>query len=129
MATKIIKASDILKVKGFTPAPFDTAGFAAAVQGFFLKPDTPPHAKFLIKPYRFSDAGVEPPGGFISTYPDDDASGVRWMLPPLGFAIALKEGRAAIIDEPYFNNAVALLRMYGYIVSRPKGGIYTVTLV
>lgn len=129
MATKIIKASDILKTKGFAPAPFDTAGFAAAVQEFFLNPDTPPHAKFLIKTFRFSDAGVEPPGSFISTCPDYDAGGVRWMTSPLGFAVALKEGRAAIIDEPYFKNAVALLRMYGYIVSRPKGGIYTVTLV
>ena len=66
--TKLVRAQDILKEKGFKASPFDTSAFQNAVVEFFRENDM--SAKLTIRTMRFLDyknAPKEPL--FISTVP------------------------------------------------------------
>lgn len=147
--SKIIRAQDILKRKGYATPRFDTAGFQSAVASFFENHDV--SASLTVFPCRFLDYENTPSSGFHActeyTAKTPDEFGVSrdgkffydYPLPPflggrfgtlgytdeIGFPYIL-------VDEPYTTNAVGLLKLCGFIVSRKHKvfGIpcYTVTL-
>lgn len=55
--TKIIKASEILRKKGYKQGKFDTNGFINTVGQFFLDHDI--SSKLLLIPFRFLDVEVD----------------------------------------------------------------------
>jgi len=149
MTTKIIRAQDILKRKGYTPPTFNTAGFQAAVASFFESSGV--SARLTVFCLRFLDYEDTPQSGFHActeyTAKTPDEFGISrdgkffydYPLPPflrsrignlrsdeIGFPYIL-------VDEPYVTNAVALLKMLGFVVSRKRRAFgvpcYTVTLV
>lgn len=147
MATrKLLRAQDILARKGFAPPAFDTMGFQAAVTDFFLKSAV--SARITVFSVRFLDYADAPAAGFhacteyTSRVADSfarDGYFYDYPLPPflggrfgtlgytdeIGFPYVL-------VDEPYVANALGLLKMLGFIVSRKHRtfGIpaYTVTI-
>nr|DAE09178.1 MAG TPA: hypothetical protein [Siphoviridae sp. ctZro7] len=139
--TKFVRAQDILKEKGFKAPPFDTAGFQNAVVEFFQKNDV--SARLSIISVRFLDYEGAPACGFAAStegvYNDYLGPGFdKYIFPHfLGRYFGGFEEYACspyiIVDEPYVTNAVALLKMAGFIVSRKhkqlKHHAYTVTLV
>lgn len=142
--TKFVRAQDILKEKGFKAPPFDTAGFQNAVVEFFRKNDV--SVKLAIFGVRFVDYEGTPKCGFsdcsqynscetwwdgrkIFNYDLPDYLDCRiGYLTTTGFSSPF-----FIVDEPYLTNAVALLKMAGFIVGRKRraGGVptYDITLV
>lgn len=194
--TKLVRAQDILKEKGFKASPFDTSAFQNAVVEFFRDNDV--SAKLTIRTMRFLDyknAPKEPL--FISTVPvvthyvvneeewdeeedihdemikyytvnieriengkktvsrsyiseeDLDCEHPReWDEYEYPFPQFMRDiinldsagSPFIVIDEPYATNAIGLLKMLGFIVSRKrkswlgrykelKHHAYTVTLV
>lgn len=139
--TKFVRAQDILKEKGFKAPPFDTAGFQNAVVEFFRKNDV--SSRLSIISVRFLDYEDAPECGFAasteSVYNDYLGPGFdKYIFPHFlgGYFGGFEEYVCSpyiIVDEPYVTNAVALLKMAGFIVSRKhkwlKHYAYTVTLV
>ena len=139
--TKFVRAQDILKEKGFKASPFDTAGFQNAVVEFFRKNDV--SERLSIISVRFLDYEDAPECGFAAStegvYNDYLGPGFdKYIFPHfLGEYFGGTEEYVCspyiIVDEPYVTNAVALLKMAGFIVSRKhkwlKHDSYTVTLV
>lgn len=174
--TKLVRAQDILKEKGFKAPPFDTAGFQNAVVEFFRENDM--SAKLTIRTMRFLDYKNAPKNPlFISTVPvvtrwvetvnkeiwkeekDEDGETVKyyesyrecwiddvrteavcswaeeeyceeereeWSITKYPYPKFIKDvidddssdSPFIIIDEPYATNAIGLLKMLGFIVSR-----------
>ena len=166
--TKLVRAQDILKEKGFKASPFDTSAFQNAVVEFFRDNDV--SAKLTIRTMRFLDyknAPKEPL--FISTVPvvthyvvneeewEEEEDIHDEMIKYYTVNIERIENRSYIseedldcehprewdeyeypfpqfmrdiinldsagspfivIDEPYATNAIGLLKMLGFIVSR-----------
>lgn len=139
--TKFVRAQDILKEKGFKASPFDTAGFQNAVVEFFRKNDV--SERLSIISVRFLDYEDAPECGFAAStegvYNDYLGPGFdKYIFPHFlggyfGGADEYVIFPYIIVDEPYVTNAVALLKMAGFIVSRKhkrlKHDSYTVTLV
>lgn len=138
--TKLVRAQDILKEKGFKASPFDTAGFQNAVVEFFRKNDV--SERLSIISVRFLDYEDAPECGFAAStegvYNYLGAGFDKYIFPHfLGRYFGGTEEYVCspyiIVDEPYVTNAVALLKMTGFIVSRKhkwlKHDSYTVTLV
>lgn len=135
--TKFVRAQDILKEKGFKASPFDTAGFQNAVVEFFQKNDV--SAKLDIISERFIDCEGAPACGFAASTEtiDDEDLGLVYVIPSfLDWYYKYCNFPFFVVDEPYVTNAVALLKMAGFIVSRKHKhkrlrGLdsYTVTLV
>lgn len=139
--TKFVRAQDILKEKGFKASPFDTAGFQNAVVEFFRKNDV--SERLSIISVRFLDYEDAPECGFAAStecvYNDYLGPGFdKYIFPHFlgGYFGGTEEYVCSpyiIVDEPYVTNAVALLKMAGFIVSRKhkwlKHDSYTVTLV
>lgn len=139
--TKLVRAQDILKEKGFKASPFDTAGFQNAVVEFFRKNDV--SERLSIISVRFLDYEDAPECGFAAStegvYNDYLGPGFdKYIFPHFlgGYFGGTEEYVCSpyiIVDEPYVTNAVALLKMAGFIVSRKhkwlKHDSYTVTLV
>lgn len=150
MTNRIIRAQDILKEKGYAAPKFDTMAFQNAVVEFFRKNSI--EAKLAIIPVRFVDYEDTPDSCFYActeiravktkyyegfdSYPmpdfmikiiqeNDDIHNLPFFTAPY-----------IMVDEPYASNAVALLKMCDFIVSRkhrlfnskPFKG-YTVTIV
>lgn len=132
--TKIVRAQDILKSKGYVAPKFDTSGFQSAVASFFEKNDV--SACLTIFLIRFLDyEGASSSGfhacteytektpdtlgfsrdGFYYDYPLPSFLGGRFgtlgYTDEIGFPYIL-------VDEPYATNAVGLLKLCGFIVSR-----------
>lgn len=142
--TKFVRAQDILKEKGFKAPPFDTAGFQNAVVEFFRKNDV--SAKLAIFGVRFVDYEGTPKCGF-SDCSQGSFCETRWNgidifdydLPDYldcRFGYHTTTGFSSpffIVDEPYLTNAVALLKMAGFIVGRKRRvyevPTYDITLV
>lgn len=136
--TKFVRAQDILKEKGFKTPPFDTAAFQNAVVEFFRENDV--SARLTIISVRFVDYEDTPEGGLsISTEKVRDGYSAYYQL-PLPISIYYKDWEedhvnfpSIVIDEPYVTNAIGLLKMLGFIVSRKHKwrhySAYTVTLV
>lgn len=153
MATrKLLRAQDILARKGYTPPSFDTMGFQTAVTDFFLKSSV--SASLLVFPVRFLDYEGAPGAGFhacteyTSAEHDDiyeycgvsrDGYVYDYPLPSflggrfgkLGYTDCIGSPYI-LIDEPYVANALGLLKMLGFIVSRKRKTFglpsYTVTI-
>jgi hypothetical protein len=135
--TKFVRAQDILKEKGFKASPFDTAGFQNAVVEFFQKNDV--SAKLDIISERFIDCEGAPACGFAASTEtiDDEDWGLVYVIPSfLDWHYKYCTFPFFVVDEPYVTNAVALLKMAGFIVSRKHKhkrlrwlDSYTVTLV
>ena len=139
--TKFVRAQDILKEKGFKASPFDTAGLQNAVVEFFRKNDV--SERLSIISVRFLDYEDAPECGFAAStegvYNDYLGPGFdKYIFPHFlgGYFGGTEEYVCSpyiIVDEPYVTNAVALLKMAGFIVSRKhkwlKHDSYTVTLV
>lgn len=139
--TKFVRAQDILKEKGFKASPFDTAGFQNAVVEFFRKNDV--SERLSIISVRFLDYEDAPECGFAAStegvYNDYLGPGFdKYIFPHFlgGYFGGTEEYVCSpyiIVDEPYVTNAVALLKIAGFIVSRKhkwlKHDSYTVTLV
>ena len=124
--TKFVRAQDILKEKGFKASPFDTAGFQNAVVEFFRKNDV--SERLSIISVRFLDYEDAPECGFAAStegvYNDYLGPGFdKYIFPHFlgGYFGGTEEYVCSpyiIVDEPYVTNAVALLKMAGFIVSR-----------
>lgn len=141
--TKFVRAQDILKEKGFKAPPFDTAGFQNAVVDFFQKNDV--SARLCIFSVRFLDYEGAPACGFATStegiydcLPFFGIEFYKYVFPPfLEGHFGGNEEYATfpyiMVDEPYVTNAVALLKMAGFVVSRKHKRLrhdsYTVTLV
>jgi hypothetical protein len=143
--TKFVRAQDILKEKGFKAPPFDTAGFQNAVVEFFRSNDV--SAKLTLFSVRFVDYEETPACGFsdcthLTPYPSIWPEGLTLYHYELPSYLNCRIGHHAtdafvfpffVVDEPYLTNAVALLKMAGFIVGRKhawKGtSYYEVTLV
>lgn len=152
--SKIIRAQDILKEKGYTAPKFDTMGFQSAAADFFRKSDV--SARLTVFSVRFLDYEGAPLSGFhacteytsreyddilasVHAGRDGDGYTYDYPLPPflgsrfgtLGYTDEIGIPYI-IVDEPYITNAVGLLKLCGFIVSRKHKtfGIpsYTVTL-
>lgn len=135
MATKLVRAQDILREKGFALPPFDTQGFTDAVTRFFRSSDV--SARLRIFAVRFVDYDSTPSSGFAASTDftrreyDDILGYWRYDYPlpsfmggcfgSLGYDPDNSLGIPFIlVDEPYTANAVGLLKMMGYVVSRPR---------
>lgn len=142
--TKFVRAQDILKEKGFKAPPFDTAGFQNAVVEFFRKNDV--SAKLAIFGVRFVDYKGTPKCGFSdctqyrsSETWSDGSETFHYDLPDyldcrFGYSTAIGfSSPFFIVDEPYLTNAVALLKMAGFIAGRKRRVLgvptYDITLV
>lgn len=135
MATKLVRAQDILREKGFALPPFDTQGFTDAVTRFFRSGDV--SASLCIFAVRFVDYGGAPASGFAASTDwarkEYDDYHEEWFFhyPIPTFAGGLFPPRYIyddntvfhpfiLVDEPYMANAVGLLKLMGYVVSRPR---------
>lgn len=147
MATrKLLRAQDILARKGYAPPAFDTMGFQAAVTDFFLKSSV--SASLLVFPARFLDYEGAPSTGFhaCTEYTSRTANifardGYFYDY-PLPLFLGGRFGNLGytdviglpyiLVDEPYVANALGLLKMLGFIVSRKRKTFglpsYTVTI-
>lgn len=174
--TKLVRAQDILKEKGFKASPFDTSAFQNAVVEFFRDNDV--SAKLTIRTMRFLDYKNAPKNPlFISTVPvvtrlietvnkeiwkeeeNEDGEIVKYyemhrewwrddvrtdatciwaeeeycdeeryeqITNEYPYPKFIKDVIGAdssdspfiVIDEPYATNAIGLLKMLGFIVSR-----------
>ena len=151
--SKIIRAQDILKEKGYTAPKFDTMGFQSAVASFFKQSDV--SARLTVFSLRFLDYEGAPLSGFhacteytsreyddilasVHAGRDGDGYTYDYPLPPF---LRSRIGNLAddsigfpyiLVDEPYMTNAVGLLKLCGFIVGRKHRvfGVpcYTVTL-
>lgn len=126
---KILRVQDLLKLKHYRASRFDTNGFMSAVQDYFLSADT--SASLLLFPVRFAGHEGAPPQGW-TPYPHTARDFRAAFGLTLSQSFRCISTPTVIIDEPYAANAVALLKMYGYIVQRRRDHgdtLYTVTVV
>lgn len=135
MTKKIITAADILNMKGYKAAKFDTAAFNDAVTAFFLANEV--NAKLYIRPVRFADMDdAPPPCGFIDRSGDverrrrerDNEIYLYGHIRTLSL-LADTLRPEIMVDEPFCKNAVHMLQLIqGYVVQK-SGGSYIVTLM
>jgi hypothetical protein len=147
--SKIVRAQDILKEKGFVAPVFDTAAFQADVAMFFR--DHSVEDYLLIYVLRFADFKDAPRSGFASSLFVTSAERlcgevfIGYAVPPellrqepdgpyFGNLQDTEISRPHIIvDEPFAANAVGLLKMLGFTVGRRHKSrfgvpVYKVTL-
>lgn len=132
--SKLIRAHDILKQKGFVLPPFNTQAFQQAVTSFFTQAGV--SASLEVFSIRFANYDSTPPSGFhaCTSYTSrmrDDLGISRdgwWYDYPLPAFLGSRFGTLGrtseigipyvLVNEPYMSNAVGLLRILGYVVSR-----------
>lgn len=128
--TKFVRAQDILKEKGFKAPPFDTAGFQNAVVEFFRRSDV--SAKLYVLGIRFAEYEDAPKCGFSDCSQVSFCERYEWeeetryyynLTDYLHCRIGYLNTSSVlfpfiIVDEPYMTNAIALLKMAGFIVGR-----------
>ena len=137
MATRMIKASDIMKRKGIVQKQMDMNKFNEVIENFFMTNE--PKKTILLTPKRFIEMENPPEGDFIdyldvsiwkkkSEDPDDPFDFIDYqfmiqhnMLRPM-----------LIVNEPFVGDAAGWLRDYcGFVVKsrmRKKKKEYIVSL-
>lgn len=129
MIKRIIRAEDILKEKNFSFPPFNTTAFTDAVVSFFQEHDV--SASLMLVPLRFVAIDDTPSDGFGVSVRVYNELRERYVyrtpsfVPCLGWRSPADtydwdDEFAIFINEVYMNNAVALLKMLGFIVGRPR---------
>ena len=125
MVKKIIRAQDILKEKEFSFPPFNTNAFTDAIVSFFRGNDV--SAKLSLIPLRFVELENTPSDGFaVATkifdgkYENDYVYVFPKFIPWEEWWLDRNYAYFPIIfiNEVYMENAVALLKMLGFIVGR-----------
>lgn len=136
-ATKILKASDIMKKKGIVQKQMDMSKFNEVVENFFMTHE--PKETILLTPKRFIEMDNPPDGDFIDYLdvsvwekkcddPDDPFDFIDYQC-------MKKNGTLRpmlIVNEPFIGNAAGLLRDFcGFTVksrTRKKKKEYIVSL-
>lgn len=136
-ATKILKASDIMKKKGIVQKQMDMSKFDGVVEDFFMTHE--PKETILLTPKRFIEMDNPPEGDFIDYLdvsiwekkcdnPDDPFDFIDYQC-------MKKNGTLRpmlIVNEPFIGNAAGWLRDFcGFTVksrTRKKKKEYIVSL-
>ena len=136
-ATKILRASDIMKKKGIVQKQMDMSKFNEVVEDFFMTNE--PKETILLTPKRFIEMDNPPDGDFIDYLdvsvwekkcddPDDPFDFIDYQC--------MKKNRTLrpmlIVNEPFIGNAAGWLRDFcGFTVksrTRKKKKEYIVSL-
>lgn len=127
MTKKIVRAEDILKEKNFSFPPFNTNAFTDAVVSFFREHDV--SAKLTLIQIRFINYEDTPSDGFFaSTTPYYNKTIDDYIYPfpsffpwrdNLLYDFGCLWYPFIFVNEVYMENAVALLKMLGFVVGRP----------
>lgn len=126
MAKKIPTAADIIKLKNFSFPPFDTGSFLLEVAAFFVNNDV--SDGFALKSKRFIDyPEPHPESGYVACLQPDEEEKHRkevtryYYVPEFlrtRYGTAFTQYPVIYINAPFYKNAIAALKMYGYVVGK-----------